>query len=128
MCDNVEAIPARLLDGLLNDANKLIGDIKGFKQRKDIQRLHVHNLDRKNNWLVPRHGAFAASVGMPPSELLPITSAPHVDHATGMASVMTLTSDPKFQRTGTVLMRQKGTLISRINNNSMPVRVKNQSS
>jgi hypothetical protein len=77
----------------------------------DIRHLPVHADDFEfdtdvRNLLVPI-SMFAASASTAPEDMLPHQSAPHVDSYGGLASVMTLTSDGKFEDTGTVLMQYK---------------------
>ena len=86
----------------------------------DIRRLPIHADDESDNegtvvpnLLVPIN-VFAASASTAPNDMLPQQSAPHVDGYDGLASVMTLSPDIRFEDTGTVLMQYKPLNGSRI--------------
>lgn len=76
------------------------------------QPVHTGDIDLYNP-LIPRFG-FAATASSDAHELLPIQSAPHTDNGVGLASVLTLATDQKFEQSGTVLMQQKGTGVTHV--------------
>ncbi len=113
------SLPEDVFEMFLDPKNSLTLNRTALEGRPDLMRMPVHANDTQsqrnlNNVLLPRYGSFAGSIALPPGQVLPTQSAPHSDGFDGLASVLTLTEDTKYQRSGTALMRQKTSGISRV--------------
>ena len=118
-------LPEEVFREFLEPINQLVTNVTGLKH-SDLMEMPVHindvvtmesstNTRILPNNLLPMYGCFAGSIALRPDQVLPAQSAPHTDGKQGLASVLTLTADAKYEQSGTDLMRQKATGISRIN-------------
>ena len=117
-------LPEEVFREFLEPKNQLVTNVTGLKH-SDLMGMPVHisvvtmesstNTRILPNNLLPMYGCFAGSIALRPDQVLPAQSAPHTDGKQGLASVLTLTADAKYEQSGADLMRQKATGISRIN-------------
>jgi hypothetical protein len=115
------SLPADVFAEFLDAKNGLVLNTTGLERRQDLVEMPVHANDPRgiNNFLLPKYGSFAGSLALSPGQVLPTQSAPHSDGTDGLASILTLTADAKYQRSGTALMRQKTTGVSRVDNETI---------